>query len=132
LFLTIGDFDTKYFEEHNVENIHLFGGNNKYQIKECYEKKYRLFDFNCTLVPEFESNIYERNKMNNSKHTMSDSSINKNNQNFFLNDEETKDFTIIIPKVDEMNVNNKLNISQRAKCNINESKLKYIYIYIYY
>lgn len=128
LFFSKGDFDSKYFEDHNIKNISLFGSGDKYQIKEYYKKNYRLFNFECTLEPEFEIkpeylNITEQEDTNGS--VTSDKSININNQNLFLNDLETKDFTIIIPKSEKNDIYK--NSSLRSKCGVNEGNNLYKY-----
>jgi len=85
-----------------------------------YNPKYRLFDFSCTLIPEIEVDyqlmksikLHEENKWCNNLLS------GYNDENFHLNNEKMKDFTIIIPEVDPKEREYELINKLRKNCNI--------------
>jgi len=166
-----GDFITENFKDNNVKIINMFGHGYINSNDILYNPKYRLFNFNCTFIPEFivdhkllksidfhntttkeevPSEIKQENTMNiktesqtikisennieniteieteNYKYPVTENSVieakelelNCNDDDYCLNDEKTKDFTIIIPEWNQMDNDCKYLKEIREKCNI--------------
>lgn len=82
---------------------------------------YRLFDFRCTLIKESEFNMKIINEIEYFKE------IKINNNNLNMNDKllkYTKDLSMIFSKFDKSDINYKLLLYIRKKCNIKEGKRK--------
>ncbi|ORX77668.1 hypothetical protein BCR32DRAFT_270525 [Anaeromyces robustus] len=119
-----GEFHSEYFEGHGGSVINLFGGGDRFQIKEYYEKKYRLFDFNCTLKPAFDvdTKILKSVKQHideiDSSTTLDPKQFN--DEKIILSNKEKQDFTIALLKLDESRKEDKFLLRIRKKCKIKD------------
>ncbi|ORX79318.1 hypothetical protein BCR32DRAFT_300967 [Anaeromyces robustus] len=119
----------KFNSSLRINCFKLFTNNIEKDNKFIFFPPYHLFHFDCVLKPEIDIDIYwlmslEEHKCQNNINQNSDT------EQYILNDEKTKDFTIIIQKDDEDDINNEDFTYLRDKCKIkNESNNNIFFIH---